>query len=109
MSETIPRDELHDWLCDLQDRICDALARRDGTAFQEDAWTREGGGSGRTRILADGPLFERAGVNFSHVLGERLPPSASASGSPPSRIRFTSPSSIWPSRRRVPGRPRPFR
>ena len=73
------RAALHDWLLGLQDRICDALAARDGSAFHEDAWTRPAGGSGRTRVLGDGPLFEQAGVNFSHVLGERLPPSASAS------------------------------
>ncbi len=79
MSETIPRATLHAWLLELQDRICDALARRDGQSFIEDTWERDAGGGGRTRVLRGGEVFEQAGVNFSHVVGERLPPSASAS------------------------------
>lgn len=67
------------YLLDLQDRICAALEGLDGGArFREDAWERPGGGGGRTRVLADGVLFEQGGINFSHVFGERLPPSASA-------------------------------
>jgi len=63
----------------LQDRICEALASADGKQhFGEDVWTRPGGGSGRSRVLSEGALFERAGVNFSHVHGDTLPPSASA-------------------------------
>src|SRR3954447_8158472 len=55
----------------LQDRICAALEQLDGRApFREDAWQREGGGGGRTRVLADGAVFEKAGVNFSEVHGE---------------------------------------
>jgi coproporphyrinogen III oxidase len=68
-----------DYLLDLQDRICAALEAADGVArFREDAWERPGGGGGRTRVLAQGGLFEQGGINFSHVFGERLPPSASA-------------------------------
>lgn len=68
-----------DYLLDLQDRICAALEGLDGVArFRADAWERPGGGGGRTRVLADGGLFEQGGINFSHVHGERLPPSASA-------------------------------
>ncbi len=78
MSETIPRAAIHAWLLDLQDRICDALGRRDGTPFDQDEWQREAGGGGCSRVLSDGALFERAGVNFSHVMGDALPPSASA-------------------------------
>jgi coproporphyrinogen III oxidase len=78
MTETIPRAGIHAWLLDLQDRICDALSRRDGTPFDQDEWKRDAGGGGRSRVLSDGPLFERAGVNFSHVMGAALPPSASA-------------------------------
>ena len=78
MSETIPRAAIHAWLLDLQDRICDALGRRDGTPFDQDEWQREAGGGGGSRVLSDGALFERAGVNFSHVMGDALPPSASA-------------------------------
>lgn len=67
------------FLLDLQARICDALATEDGSAsFGIDDWTRAAGGGGRTRILADGAVFEKAGVGFSHVFGEQLPPSASA-------------------------------
>ncbi len=67
------------YLMDLQDRICAGLEALDGQArFAEDAWTREGGGGGRTRVLAEGAVFEQAGVNFSHVHGTELPPSATA-------------------------------
>ena len=62
----------------LQDRICAALEQLDGRAsFAEDAWRRDAGG-GRTRVLKDGALFEQAGVNFSHTVGQRLPPAATA-------------------------------
>ncbi len=64
------------YLRDLQDRICDALASEDGKAFHEDAWDRPGGGGGRSRVLEKGKVFEKAGVNFSHVYGDGLPPSA---------------------------------
>ena len=68
-----------DYLLELQDRICAALEGLDGVArFREDAWERPGGGGGRTRVLASGGLFEQGGINFSHVYGECLPPSASA-------------------------------
>ncbi len=67
------------WLRELQDRICTGLAAADGGAgFIEDAWQREGGGGGRSRVLKNGALFEQGGVNFSEVHGDRLPPSASA-------------------------------
>jgi coproporphyrinogen III oxidase len=67
------------YLLDLQDRICDALAIEDGKAdFEEDGWEREQGGGGRTRVLRNGALFEQAGVNFSHVHGDSLPPAATA-------------------------------
>jgi coproporphyrinogen III oxidase len=75
------------FLLDLQDRICSALEAQDGQAvFVEDAWEREGAegelaltGGGRTRVIADGAVIEKGGVNFSHVRGERLPASATAS------------------------------
>ncbi len=77
MSEQAERAE--SFLRELQDRICTAVADADGGAcFVEDAWTREGGGGGRTRVLRDGAVFEQAGVNFSRVHGNRLPPSATA-------------------------------
>jgi coproporphyrinogen III oxidase len=66
-------------LRDLQDRICAALERADGAEhFAEDAWTRAAGGGGRTRVLKNGAVFEQAGVNYSRVTGDKLPPSATA-------------------------------
>ncbi len=56
---------------DLQDRICAALEELDGKArFREDVWQREEGGGGRTRVLAEGGVFEKGGVNFSEVFGQ---------------------------------------
>jgi len=66
------------YLLDLQDRICAAIVAEDGAvAFHEDDWQRPAGG-GRTRVARDGALLEQGGVNFSHVAGDRLPPSATA-------------------------------
>src|SRR3990172_11611838 len=70
---------VRDYLLALQDRICAALEAEDGgERFREDAWMRPEGGGGRTRVLANGNVFEQAGVNFSHVHGATLPPSATA-------------------------------
>jgi len=67
------------YLLGLQDSICDQLQALEGKArFSEDAWEREEGGGGRTRVIVEGELFEKGGVNFSHVFGDRLPPSATA-------------------------------
>ncbi len=68
------------YLLDLQDRICAALEAEDGGSvrFAEDNWTRAEGGGGRSRVLAEGAVFEKAGVGFSHVFGTQLPPSATA-------------------------------
>jgi len=67
------------YLLALQDRICAALAAEDGTAkFLEDSWSRPEGGGGRSRVLSEGAVFEKAGVAFSHVSGASLPPSATA-------------------------------
>lgn len=64
---------------DLQDRICAALADCDGAeTFKEDSWEREEGGGGRSRVLVEGGVIEKGGVNFSHVTGGRLPASATA-------------------------------
>ena len=73
-------DQVKAYLLSLQDSICSALAQEDGSAaFITDEWQRSEGGGGRSRVLAEGAVFEKAGVNFSHVMGENLPPSASAS------------------------------
>ena len=66
------------YLLDLQARIVRALEHFDGQPFREDAWQRPEGGGGITRLIEEGKVFERGGVNFSHVAGERLPPSATA-------------------------------
>ena len=66
------------YLLALQDSICVALEREGGGKFQEDAWTRADGGGGRSRVLSDGAVFEKAGVGFSHVTGAALPASATA-------------------------------
>ncbi|WP_108445427.1 oxygen-dependent coproporphyrinogen oxidase [Halomonas denitrificans] len=71
-------DDVKTYLLDLQDRLCTALAAEDGGCFREDSWQREEGGGGRSRLIEEGRLFEKGGVNFSHVFGERLPPSATA-------------------------------
>jgi coproporphyrinogen III oxidase len=58
----------------LQDRITAGLEAADGTGqFREDTWQREGGGGGRSRVLENGGVFEKAGVNFSEVFGEMDP------------------------------------
>ena len=73
-------DQVKAYLLQLQDSICDALSAADGEAsFITDEWQRPEGGGGRSRVLTDGAVFEKAGVNFSHVQGASLPPSASAS------------------------------
>lgn len=73
-------EQVKSYLLQLQDDICDALAEEDGAAtFTSDEWERPEGGGGRSRVLADGAVLEKAGVNFSHVTGSRLPPSATAS------------------------------
>ena len=68
-----------DYLLDLQNRICQALESLDGEkTFLEDSWKRQEGGGGRSRVLEKGAVFEKAGINFSHVHGRQLPGSATA-------------------------------
>jgi coproporphyrinogen III oxidase len=79
--QTPLRDRARDFFSGLQDEICNALEQLDARGrFHEDLWVRPEGGGGRTRVLEDGALFEKAGVNFSEVFGdfdeafaERLP------------------------------------
>ncbi len=66
------------YLLDLQARIVSALETADGMPFRTDAWERPEGGGGISRLIEEGRVFERGGVNFSHVTGSQLPPSASA-------------------------------
>jgi coproporphyrinogen III oxidase len=68
-----------DFLHNLQNRICSILEMEDGqTKFIEDIWSYGGGGGGRTRALTNGKAIEKAGVNFSHIHGQQLPPAASS-------------------------------
>ena len=69
---------VRDYLTGLQQRIVGGLEAVDGAPFRRDEWTRAEGGGGVSRLLEDGAVLERAGVLFSHVRGERLPPSATA-------------------------------
>ena len=72
-------DAVRTYLLQLQDSICAALEREDGSGhFQEDPWTRPEGGGGRSRVMSTGAVFEKAGVGFSHVTGTSLPASATA-------------------------------
>lgn len=75
--QTAQSEKVRTYLLDLQDRICRALEAEDGTAtFSEDRWERAEGGGGRSRVMAEGAVFEKAGINFSDVQGIGLPPSA---------------------------------
>lgn len=72
-------ESVKNYLLGLQQDICAGLAEEDGAAdFIVDEWQRPEGGGGRSRVLAEGAVFEKAGVNFSHVMGAALPGSASA-------------------------------
>lgn len=65
------RDNISNWLQGLQNRICEALETADGTAtFSEEAWVREEGGGGRSRVIKNGAVFEKGGVMFSAVHGD---------------------------------------
>ncbi|HEX5126044.1 MAG TPA: coproporphyrinogen III oxidase, partial [Rhodocyclaceae bacterium] len=64
------------YLLELQNRIVSSLESFDGKDFRADSWERPEGGGGITRIIEEGNFFERGGVNFSHVMGDTLPPSA---------------------------------
>ncbi|WP_251977363.1 oxygen-dependent coproporphyrinogen oxidase [Salinicola avicenniae] len=72
-------ERVKDYLLTLQDHLCDSLARLDGgQTFREESWERAEGGGGRSRVIEEGALFEKGGVNFSHVFGAQLPASATA-------------------------------
>ncbi len=72
-------NQVKEYLLSLQDSICQGLEQEDGEGkFREDAWQREGGGGGRSRVMSEGKVFEQAGVGFSHVFGANMPASATA-------------------------------
>ena len=66
------------YFSELQSRIVARLEAIDGGAFRTDAWDRPEGGGGVSCVIEQGRVVERGGVNFSHVKGDRLPPSATA-------------------------------
>lgn len=77
MKEKI-KEQFFAYIEQLQDQICEALERVDGQAkFKEDLWERAEGGGGRTRVISDGKVFEKGGVNISKVHG-KLPKSMQA-------------------------------
>jgi coproporphyrinogen III oxidase len=69
---------VYEYLQGLQNRIVEAVQMVDGKHFLHDSWQRPEGGGGTSCMLEDGNVFERAGIGFSHVMGSKLPPSASA-------------------------------
>ncbi len=67
------------WLLSIQQQICVMLeAEAPGEHFHEDSWQHHAGGGGLTRVLQNGVILEKAGVNFSHVQGKSLPAAATA-------------------------------
>jgi coproporphyrinogen III oxidase len=71
--------QIKTYLLELQATLCRALEEEDGGGqFTTDTWQRAEGGGGISCMLAEGAVFEKAGVGFSHVTGSKLPPSASA-------------------------------
>ncbi len=73
-------DAVQQYLMALQDRLCEAFQGFEpSVTFREDPWQREQGGGGRSRVLENGQVLEKAGINFSHVHGVQLPASATAS------------------------------
>lgn len=78
MKKMVSNNKVKEFLLELQELIVERLAQVDGQPFRHDAWQRPEGGGGITRLIEDGNVFERGGVNFSHVTGDRLPASATA-------------------------------
>lgn len=77
--QNVDKHQVKDFLMALQDSICAELAAADGVSiFVEESWDRVEGGGGRSRVLTHGAVFEQAGVNFSHVFGDKMPGSATA-------------------------------
>jgi coproporphyrinogen III oxidase len=74
--ESVNKDQVKDYLIDLQNNIVGTIELVDGKNFLHDSWQRKEGGGGTTCIMENGYIFERAGVGFSHVVGSKLPKSA---------------------------------
>ena len=78
MSRLVDVAAVRDYLTGLQDRIVARLEAIDGGSFRRDAWDRPEGGGGVSRLIEEGNVLERGGVNFSDVRGTALPSSATA-------------------------------
>lgn len=77
MSDTPDTEDIKHYFLTLQQTLCERFAKEDGHAsFATDPWQRAAGGGGISRIMTNGAVFEKGGVNFSHVFGQSLPPSA---------------------------------
>lgn len=70
--------KVKEYLLQLQSRIVERMQQVDGKNFHRDSWERPEGGGGISCVMEEGNVLERGGVNFSHVFGQNLPPSASA-------------------------------
>ena len=69
--------KIKEYLLDLQNRLCSMLEQEETRAtFKQDSWVHQEGGGGLTRVLENGEVIEKSGVNFSHVHGKSLPPAA---------------------------------
>lgn len=78
LMQTLPDlPQIKKYLLDLQTHIVTSLEKIDGHPFYREEWLRDKGGGGITQVLENSRIFARAGVNFSHVFGDNLPPSAS--------------------------------
>ena len=76
LSNPVDRELVKQYLIDLQGKVVETIEIVDGTNFLNDTWQRKEGGGGTTCIMEKGNIFERAGVGFSHVIGSKLPKSA---------------------------------
>lgn len=74
----VPIQQAHKFFSELQENIVQGLETEEGASFGRDPWSREQGGGGIARYCENGKVFERAGILFSHVNGDSLPPTATA-------------------------------
>lgn len=89
MSDSVNINEIKSYLLNLQNQICQTLEEEDGQArFLEDPWVHGTGGGGITRVLTNGQVIEKAGVNFSHVHGAQLPHAATVKRPDLANTRF---------------------
>ncbi len=86
----ISKESITQWFQELQDSICTKLEQADGKSkFKEDLWKRLEGGGGRTRLIENGEIIEKGGVNFSAVHGHLAENISEALGLPDSEFYAT--------------------